>query len=114
MTSNRRSEPAVSKPRRSTSCGIVKRGCEYSQAAKRATDTLEHAVRCIARARFRCADGRFDRRGLIGGEESYRAVAPTEPPHRTATFGAGTITGVCETAFLRNSDIPASGMPGAV
>ena len=56
-------------------------------------------TRCIARARFRCADGRFDRRGLIGGEESYRAVAPTEPPHRTATFGAETITRVRE-AYL--------------
>ena len=46
MTSKRRSEPAVSIPRRSTSRGIVKRGCEDSQATERATDTLEHAVHC--------------------------------------------------------------------
>ena len=37
-------------------------------------------TRCIACTRFRCADGRFDRRGLNAGEESRRAVAPTEPP----------------------------------
>ena len=44
----------------------------------------------IACARFRCADGRFDRRGLSAGKSpAARSLRPT--PRLLATFGAGTI-----------------------
>ena len=68
-------------------------------------------TRGIERGRFRFADGRLDRSGLIATGKSCRKLAATEPPNTSRHLGPERALVFGMPGSLRDSDTTVSGKP---